>query len=93
MSNKNISTKALDTVAPAPLTPVDVAKAMLEQKKSTSDIIRALSKICVKTDGDTDRGAITKALKESGVRTKNGTEVKYQHVRNTLITPVKKTQS
>lgn len=90
-----MSTNKSNTVARVPeikpVKPVDVAKELLGQKKSTSDIIRALSKVCLKTDGEVDRGAITKSLKEAGVRTKNGTEVKYQHVRNTLITPVKKT--
>ena len=89
MSTNKTNIKPTNETAPVS-TPTDIARQMLESKKSTSDIIRALSKICLKTDGEVDRGAITKALKDSGVRTKNGTEVKYQHVRNTLITPVKK---
>lgn len=73
--------------------PVAVAQDMLKANKTTSDIIRALAAIHTKSDGEADRGAITKTLKEAGVKTKNGTDVKYQHVRNTLLLPVKKIPS
>lgn len=36
-------------------------------------------------------GAITKYLKDNNILTGKGTPVRFQHVRNTLLQPVKKT--
>lgn len=41
----------------------------------------------LKSEGMDTKG-IYKFLKEHNITTKNGTEIRYQHVRNTLITPL-----
>jgi hypothetical protein len=87
---RNKSNVTLATVeSMTPKTPKDIAVQMRESGKTTSDIIRALAAIHVK-DGEPIRGDIVKTLKDAGIQTKNGTDVKYQHVRNTLLLPIKK---
>jgi hypothetical protein len=87
--SNTVQTISTDTVQ----SPKDIAVSMRESGKSTSDIIRALAQVHTKPNGEVDRGAITKTLKDAGVQTKNGTDIKYQHVRNTLLLPVKKQPS
>lgn len=36
------------------------------------------------------RSAIEKYLYHAGVRTQNGTPIRYQHIRNVLVTPITK---
>lgn len=67
-----------------------IVKKMMRNKKSTSEMIRALGKMWFNEDGSIDRSRIVKTFKLAGVTTKNGDEIRYQHVRNVLITPVKK---
>lgn len=67
-----------------------IVKKLKENGASTSAIIRQLGKNWKMQNGEADRSRIVKALKNGGVTTKNGDEIRYQHVRNVLITPIKK---
>lgn len=51
---------------------------------TTSGIIRELAQRGL------SRGQIVKELKNRGVQTKHGTEIRYQHVRNVLIKELKR---
>lgn len=55
-------------------------KKELEGKETTSSKIRHLASLGLK------QGEIYKILKEVGVTTKQGGEIRYQHVRNVLVT-------
>ena len=55
-----------------------------DTNKNVSVRIRELHTMGVKM------GDIKRALTEVGYRTKNGTEIRFQHVRNVINTPVKK---
>jgi len=57
-----------------------------DKTTNVSQKIRALSALGHKP------GPIVKLLTESGYKTKNGTDIRFQHVRNVLKTPVKKTE-
>jgi hypothetical protein len=76
---KNDEVVTNDTTAPVveQAAPVTDVKVLMEQLKTKSAVIRHLSSLGLKT------GAINKAFETAGVK------MRYQHVRNVLITPIK----
>jgi hypothetical protein len=63
-------------------TNTNTAAIDLSAHASTSGKIRALHALGY------SRSQIEKILKEQGVTTKNGDSIRYQHIRNVLITPL-----
>jgi hypothetical protein len=61
--------------------------ALFTEHKTKSNVIRFLSSEGLKT------GEIAKMLQDAGVVSVNGTPIRYQHVRNVLTQPVKKTEA
>lgn len=76
--------------APKILTDKEYVENLKKENFGTSQIIRRLGVEWKNKDGESDRSRIVKALINGGVRTKEGGEIRYQHVRNVLITPIKK---
>jgi len=78
MSKKNETTQTEATV-------VDPAVAIAaDTSKNVSIRIRELSGLGKK------KGEIVKLLTDAGYVTRNNTPIRFQHVRNVLITPAKK---
>lgn len=81
--SKNTNAATVETTVETTATTPEVAKhdvkALMVQLKTKSAVIRHLSGLGLKV------GAINKAFEVAGVK------MRYQHVRNVLITPVKKT--
>lgn len=67
-----------------------LVRELIERKLNTSQIIRYLGSMFLDKNGEADRSRIVKALKNGGATTKDGEHIRYQHVRNVLITPVKR---
>lgn len=80
MSKKNEAT----TTVTAEVSTPDFKAVAADSTLNVSQRIRKLSELGLK------RGDIVKALTEAGYKTKNGSPIRFQHVRNVLITPVKK---
>lgn len=87
---KQIEMKVVDNTTQIVEDDTSIVKNLIAQKKSTSEMIRYLGKMWFDNDGNVDRSRIVKTFKLAGVTTKDGNEIRYQHVRNVLITPVKK---
>lgn len=63
-------------------TKIEVTAELLAQWDNTSKKIRGLSALGLKN------GEIEKAFQAHGVTTKTGSPIRYQHIRNVLITPI-----
>ena len=72
------------TINEAPSVETQAKVIAADGTKNVSVRIRELSALGIKN------GPITKLLTEAGYRTKNGTEIRFQHVRNVLNTQLKK---
>jgi len=70
--------------AEQPTIETQVSQIASDTSKNVSVRIRELSALGLKM------GPIVKALTAAGYKTKNGTDIRFQHVRNVLNTPAKK---
>lgn len=84
MSKKNEATVAAEQPKTDELSS-KIQAITSDSKLNVSQKIRALDALGRK------RGEIVKDLTNSGYKTKNGGDIRFQHVRNVLITPIKKT--
>jgi len=87
-SNKNQEVAVLEQTDETRPTEVSIETKVKEiaadKNKNVSYRIRELAGLGLKM------GPIVKALTEGGYKTKNGTDIRFQHVRNVLMTPAKK---
>lgn len=88
MSKKNVQEAVVETSVVELTAEQKLANQVKEiasdTSKNVSYRIRELAGLGLKY------GPIQKALNEAGYRTKNGTEIRFQHVRNVLLTQTKK---
>jgi glutaredoxin len=85
-STESTETVVQETVAPAVEKKSYNVPQLFVDHKNKSGVIRFLSSEGLKT------GEITKILQDGGVKSANGTPIRYQHVRNVLTQPVKKVE-